>query len=398
MNASLRDLNRRVDALALPQFDVTYLVRRGESRRRRRRAAAVAAVTAAVVAVVGGALLVSPSSRNAAPDVPPANHKNTAPDDKNRSDDDVVQTRPAGRELTHAVGSTIHWGNRTIDVGQTVQAVGVTDDGVVFVRGDKACPYKVACRTLWFTDGAEPVRIGTVTGSWIRGFGIAFAAAGSTVVWSEPDPEDRAPAYPRAGEYVAYDTSLRREVGRFGSERSMLVAVGDGSVFWVPDERQCVDFYGVCLRFRGSVMRFDVATGGQASVSWDSYWAMRSSWPRTLMSPQLEEIDGGRVVRRPHADPKLNDSFGFRLDGNRLVGDDGSIDVTVRLARTGAPLRLRAPAGYPSDGYFAISQWLDDDHVVMNADDGSLLVCRVPRGRCQTTVKHAGITGFGGRG
>jgi len=181
MNASLRDLNRRVDALAMPQFDVTYLVRRGEARRRRRRAAAVAAVTAAVVAVVGGALLVSPSSRNAAPDVPPANHKNTAPDDKNR-DDDVVQTRPAGRELTYAVGSTIHWGNRTIDVGQTVQAVGVTDDGVVFVRGDKACPYKVACRTLWFTDGNEPVRIGTVTGSWIRGFGIAFAAAGSTVV------------------------------------------------------------------------------------------------------------------------------------------------------------------------------------------------------------------------
>ena len=125
---------------------------------------------------------------------------------------------------------------------------------------------------------------------------------------------------------------------------------------------------------------------------------MRSGWARTLMSPQLEEIDGGRVVRPPHADPKLNDSFGFRLDGNRLVGDDGSVDVTVRLSRTGAPLRLRAPAGYPSDGYFDISQWVDDDHVVMNADDGSLVVCRVPRGRCQTTVKHAGITGFGGRG
>jgi hypothetical protein len=56
------------------------------------------------------------------------------------------------------------------------------------------------------------------------------------------------------------------------------------------------------------------------------------------------------------------------------------------------------PAGYPSDGFYAISQWLDDDHVVMNDGDGSLLVCRVPSGRCRTTVKHAGITGFGGRG
>jgi hypothetical protein len=152
-------------------------------------------------------------------------------------------------------------------------------------------------------------------------------------------------------------------------------------------------------------MRFDVATGGQASVSWESYWATRSSWPRTLMSPQLEEIgDPERVVRPPHADPKLNDSFAFRLDGARLVGDDGSVDVTVRLARTGAPLRLRMPAGYPSDGFYAISQWLDDDHVVMKADDNvrpglvSLLVCRVPSGRCQTTVKDARITGFGGRG
>ena len=60
------------------------------------------------------------------------------------------------------------------------------------------------------------------------------------------------------------------------------------------------------------------------------------------------------------------------------------------------------PAGYRSGG--TISQWLDDDHVVMKADNWvrpghmSLLVCRVPSGRCRTSVKDAGITGFGGRG
>jgi hypothetical protein len=370
-------------------------MRQGEARLRRRRLAAVVAVTVAVVAVIGGALLVSPGTRNAAPSPPPADRRNIAPDDKNRGDDQVE----AQRRLTYAVGSTIHWGDRTLDVGQTVQAVGVTDDGVVFVRGDKACPFGVACRTLWFTDGAEPLRIGTVTGSWIRGFDIAFAGTGSTVVWSEP--ADGAAAYPPTGEYVVYDTALRREVGRFGSDRSVLLAVGDGTVFWVPDKRQCVEFDGECVQFKDPVMRFDVATGQQA-VTWDSYWTTRSSWPRTLMSPphgkEIADANGVRVVRPPHADPKLDDSFGFGLHGTRLVGGDRGLDVTVQLAQTREPLRLLMPAGYPSGTSFGITQWLDDNHLVMRADDGSLLVCPLPDGRCRTAVRNGGITGFGGRG
>ena len=398
MTASLRELGKRAESVAAPQLDVPALVHAGESRIRRRRLAALAAVTAAVAAVLAGVLLALPGTRQSAPTPARPDQQDIAPDKD--ADPDIVQTEPVARRLTYAQGTTIHWGDRAIDVGQTVQAVRATDDGVVFVRGDKACPYGVACRTLWFTDGGEPVRIGTVTGSWIRGFDIAFGGAGSTVVWSEPDPGDSDP-YPRTGQYVAYDTSLQREVSRFGSENSMLMAVGDGTVYWVPDKRQCVDFYGQCLRFTSPIMRFDVATGAQASVSWESYWATRSKWPRTLMSPQLEEIsdaNGERVVRPQHADPKLNDSFAFRLHGTRLVGDDRSVDVTVQLARTGAPLQLLMPAGYPNDGFHTITQWLDDDHVVMSADDWSLLVCPVPDGRCQTTVKHAAIVGFGGRG
>ena len=55
------------------------------------------------------------------------------------------------------------------------------------------------------------------------------------------------------------------------------------------------------------------------------------------------------------------------------------------------------------DAYAASSQ-RSGRHVVMMGDDNvrpglvSLLVCRVPSGRCQTTVKDARITGFGGRG
>jgi hypothetical protein len=368
---------------------VDELFGRIRRHRRQRTAAAVLSATCLVLALVAGLTLLASGTRDAAP--PPAGP------DQTKHSNDSVHTQLTHRRLTYAVGSTIHWGDRSIDVGQTVQAVGVTDDGVVFVRGDKACPYQVACRTLWFTDGAEPVRIGTVTGSWIRGFGIEFAGVGSTVVWSEPDPEDRSPY--GIGEYVVYDTSLGREVGRFGSDRGMLLAVGDGTVFWVPNRGQCVEFDGRCVRFKDPIMRFDVRTGQQAAVSWESYWATRSSWPRTLVSPPHgKEIADGRVVRPPHADPTLGDSFGFQLHGTRLVGGDFGVAVTVRLARTGAPLQLRMPARYPSGRYFGITQWLDDDHVVMWAEDGALLVCRLPDGRCRTTVRHGGITGFGGRG
>jgi len=395
VSVSLRDLDRRVDALPTTHFDADDLMRRGDARKRRRRLAAVAAVTALVLVVVGGALLVAPGARQA-----------DQPADQNRHHQNRGHDQVQTRRLTYAVGSTIHWGESAIDVGQTVQAVGATDDGVVFVRGDdRACrSYSVACQTLWFTDGTEPVRIGTVSGSWVRGWAIAIASAGSTVVWESGTGE-----YSETGEYVVYHTSVRHEVGRFhnsgssGSVLGTLLAVGDRSVYWLPDQdRQCVEFDGRCVRYRDPIMRFDVTTGQQTAVPWESYWATRRSWSRTLITPphgeEISDTSGTHVVRPPHADPELNDTYGFRLDGTRLLGDDYGVEVSVRLAQTGQPLQVRVPAGYPSGSYFGITQWLDDDHVAMWADDGSLLVCPVPDGRCRTVVKHGGITSFAGHG
>ena len=100
----------------------TWMLRRlsletAESRLRRRRLLAVASVTAAVIVIVGTALLVAPDTRDAAP--PPAgpDQKNTATDDRNRGPD-TVQTGSVNRLLTYSVGTTIHWGERTIDVRQ----------------------------------------------------------------------------------------------------------------------------------------------------------------------------------------------------------------------------------------------------------------------------------------
>lgn len=363
--------------------------------RQRRHGLVGAAVVVVVLALAAGLVLLALTGPEESGPVQP----NPAPTSTPGPTLTGRVEQPSVRRLTYARGHRIHWGDTVIDVGQTVQGVRATDDGVVFVRGNDACPYQVACRTLWFTDGTDTVRMGVTTGSWIRGFNVWFGAAGSIVVWSEASPDHLDDAYAPTDEYVVYDTSLRREVGRFGSARTWMLAVGDGSVFWLPRWRQCVDFYGECTSFTGEAYRFDTATGRQVPVSWATYWAVRASWSRTLMSPQIEEIGDGTVVKPPVADPKLGDSAGFRLVGDRLAGDDGTVPVTVRLARTGEPLRLRVPRGFGADGPIEIAQWLDDDHVVMGAQDPDvLLVCRLPDGQCRPAVEGRVIGGFGGRG
>jgi hypothetical protein len=396
----LRVLAERADAVVgRPDTRLDELhVRITRARRRRQVGLVGSAVVAVVLALAAGLAIATLTRPDESLPVTPPPVPTSSP-----TSTDLVEAGPAVRRVTYAEHHRIHWGDQVIDVGQTVQAVFATDDGVVFIRGDKGCPYQVACRTLWFTDGGDVIRIGVTTGSWIRGFGIDFASAGSTVVWSEPDPADHAEAYPVTGEFVAYDTSLRREVGRFGSAQSTVVAVGADGVYWLPHQRQCVDFYGECLRFTAPVMRLDVSTGQQAEVTYAMFRADRSSWPRTLRSPQLEEIavgDTEKVVRPPHAAPRLGDSFGFRLAGRTgLVADDGSVATTVRLARTGAPLRLRVRPGYPADASFVINQWLDDDRVVMHVQDpDGLLVCRLPDGQCRPTVEGRFVINFGGRG
>jgi hypothetical protein len=56
MNASLRDLGKRVEAVSAPQLDVAALVVAVQSRIRRRRVAPVAAATAAVVTTRTGGM------------------------------------------------------------------------------------------------------------------------------------------------------------------------------------------------------------------------------------------------------------------------------------------------------------------------------------------------------
>ncbi len=234
-------------------------------------------------------------------------------------------------------------------------------------------------------------------GTRIRGYWVDFSSAGSTVVWLEPAPHDRpgGESFPGRGEYVAYDTGQRREVARFGSPSSRIRAVYDDNVYWTPDEKTaCMDYskyYGGCRHFKG-IMRLENSTGIQREVPWAAYVSDRRSRPRTFTRPIRGEANT--------PGPVYDDSINFLHRGGRLVADDGGGgEVTARLASNGEPVRLRLPEGYADVDAFFMLTWLDDDRVVLQADnDRDLLVCRLPGGRCHAVVDGPVLADFAGRG
>ena len=396
MNGSLRDLGQRTEAVSAPQLDVAALVTAGESRIRRRRRAAVAAVTAAVVAVVGAAVLASPGTRQSAPA--------PARPDKESTDPDTVLTGPVARLLTYAVGTTIHWGDRTIDAGQQVPLsppgwargvgyVDATDDGAVFAVGQPpvrdgaggGLPYGPTA--VWFTDGSTPVRIGTTSGSRVRGFGIAPTAEGSTLAWIDPGTKT-AP-----GAVVVYDTGQMTELARLGDANAVPLAVYADVVYWSPDGSACERYlpsgaaYGCSSTAR--VMRFDTATGRQSMVSTADYDADRRARPGLLTG----RSDDPQIRRGVNF-------LSFVRHGDRLVAsgtwEAAEPGFPSAVAQTGQPLRLRHP---PRDvrrearddpQVLQMTQWLDPDRVVLVDDyeDGTdLVICRLSTGGCRVAVR-----------
>ena len=118
----------------------------GTARRRRTIAASVGTAGLMLAVVAGGT---SCSGRDdagpGASTSPPSAAKTPDPSESTAVDD--------GRPLVYAAGSTIHYGDKTVDVGRIVDFVEATDDGVVYVTENDH-------RRLWFTDGSFHKRIG----------------------------------------------------------------------------------------------------------------------------------------------------------------------------------------------------------------------------------------------
>ena len=161
------------------------------------------------------------------------------------------------RPLTYADGSTIHYGDRTVDAAGPVVELDVTDDGVGFRTDDGQ---------IWFTDGSTIDRLGALgeTGSGYRDpwpltshpSWMLSPNTGSRLVWFE---------FPAPGrpEVVVYDTGsgteVAREVVQLGQGHTAVPAtLTDRYVYWFKDPDP-----GEMPEDQAQV-RYDPATGEQS--------------------------------------------------------------------------------------------------------------------------------------
>jgi hypothetical protein len=351
-------------------------------RRRRRRRYLVAGATAAVLSaiVAAGAVLVvasSPKTEGPSPVAPPSPsvRKTLGVDD--------------ARPLVYGEGRTIHVGDKSVQADKPVAFIAPTDDGAVYQA--------TLDHTLWFTDGTTTEVIGrsgfTAAPTSHRGV-VTTSDSGSLVVWAD--------ANTHFVEFVVYDTSRHEAVSRIQlppvpapTDDASVLFVDEDQVFINPDSSTpgCwTEEIHPCRH--PQLFRFDVATGRTAKVPVSELDGALDASARTF---EAASKDGGVV----YGDPT------FALMRNRLVAgvDDYRVrpDAPVTLA-DGSGLRLRLPSGYvppwPADGEgdVGVSQWLDDTHVALFADDGGgdlpakngdVLVCEVPDGVCRVAVPRA---------
>jgi hypothetical protein len=190
MGELLKDLmHERAAAEAPPDLDLDAIVRAGDRRVWRHRV--VTGVAAA--AVVGAAAVAAPTVLDQVrDDSAPATDQTTAPEPTEVAFSGGFETR----RTTYAVGSTIHYGDETIDVSPHVVAAFVqTDDGFVVASTDG---------TIILANGRS---IGPIGSTVLRPGYAALVAdeGGSLVSWA-------APIQTGGTLFVVFDTATRTEV------------------------------------------------------------------------------------------------------------------------------------------------------------------------------------------
>jgi hypothetical protein len=289
----------------------------------------------------------------------------------------------------YAEGSTIHAGDRDITANDRVQLVDVTDDGVVFMTD--------LDRRVWFDDGAGAEVIGESRSLHVGDYPVYTGNPGSLVVWlegigSHPD-------------LVVFDTSQRAEVARLDSDTTLL-GIGAGAVYltpdwattpgcWIVDEHRCP---------QPQLLRYDVASDRTDTIDRETYEAELRAEPRAFQGARGDSVSRVRVAVSALG-------WTFTRDGQRLVPGDPSLART-----TGEPVDLRWPGAAavsdPAEGFW-VSQWLDDDRVVLagyqdtgDGPDGigmadsyaasyvDLLVCTLSTGVCDLTVPRSPDTPY----
>jgi hypothetical protein len=330
MNASLRDLKRRADTMALPSFDIEDIIERGDARLRRRRAALAAGAAAMVVAVIAaGTALTGPDQRSNQPAKDPTPSVTETP-------------APASiRQLTYAddyaenwegqgprwLIRSIHHGDRILRPGVDVMHMDVTDDGLALVAKDGG---------IYFADGSPVERIGELTIDVnFSDAGVKSASAGSLLAWFTPAQPD---AF-----LVVYDTHERQVIARVpvpGCRRAgcRLEAVVGDRVYWTdsPDAEPVPP---------GALIALDVPSGTVLETDQGALWADMRAYPRALVKGD-SFADGEVVSHEAVFVPR-----GSTLELRRFVDGAGSGDADDGYAyggfdSTGRRLNLRLPDGF----------------------------------------------------
>jgi hypothetical protein len=357
-------LRRLGDQIVPPPFEA--LRETARQRARRARVLTSVAVAAAVVAVTATTVYVGrPSDRQLEPAPPPP--------------------APSSRPLTYADGSTIHYGDQTVEVDGQVVELDVTDYGVGFRTADGQ---------IWFTDGHAVDRLGAV-GETGPGYGdpwpmmsspgwMLSANAGSRLVWFEfPSPG--------APEVVVYDTGSRQEIARDTvrlepGHTAVPAQVSDSFVYWFrdpsPDE----------LPEDQTQVRYDPATGDQSRITEQDL---------------LRDLDSDAEVRsvRLKGDGRWDSSGAFHYsDGMRLqmglrlqrdvagvagIAPQGPGDMVAEDVN-GRPFAFEPPPGYTDkSGVAWLVQWLDDQTVVVLSplrQSTDLIACHLATGTCEVAA------------
>lgn len=381
MSESLTDLLRRsADAVPELRLDVGDLVAQADKRQRRRRITVVA-IAAVVVGAVAVGSVVFRSNPAAEPDPAPSPSPTVVVDPE----------LSGGRPLVYAAGATVHIGDVTFEAGKRVAFIDDTDDGVVYEAALDG--------TLRFSDGTKSSVIGVspLTAAPTAHVGVVTTAtSGSLVVW--PDATGHKKDLP--DEFVVYDTSRHEAVGHipFIGDYSQVLYVDEGQVYFNPDSGMpgcwVIDVQDIHPCKHPHLFRFDVASGETTKV--------------TLAELDAEMGTRSRMFVRATSgnEPGFVEGATFSQVGRQLVAVDSGGESTHLTRTNGEEVRLRLPDGWTApgpglegfDGMIQVSQWLDDDHIVLWADDGGgdlpakegdLLVCRLPNGVCRVAVPRS---------
>lgn len=348
-------LTDRATATPPPRLNLDAVVEAGESRVRRRRALMVAASTATVLGLALGGSALTDVGADPAPD----------------------QLSPAApafadRLLTYAVGSTIFYGDREVDVAPyQVSTFVQTRDGFVFT--DRAGEIR-------FSDGRTVVPVGRTN----QPYGRLLAADpnGSYVGWVDTEAKP-------APEFVVYDTDTRAEVVRT-SEGNTPEASSAGE-FALPTIA-AIDGDVAYWHSEAGTTAWNVGsnTGAAIAPNTDSRW--------------LVDVADGKLVHRAGqsvvvsadpaaAEPAFPASFAELSPHARYLATDVSDELRVFDVSSGAQVTPPHP-GHP---FIAVTSWLDDDSFVAlgipagntPAQPVDLLTCSVTAGEC--TVANAGV-------